>query len=964
MKRAISIVCLLAIVLAPITIRASAPASVPVAASFSTSMPANRQSAITLLGSDADGTPLSYTISGSPTHGALSNLDTGAGVVVYTPTANYTGVDSFGYTVTSGGQTSAAGTVTLTVTNAKTRIVGTITGPGGNPRAGKITFILTQLVTTPSGVTPAGSSVSASLNAQGLFDISVYPSRSMSPEAYYQVWLNDPSNLSRNELLGIYDIPVSTATVTLSPYRVTDANLAARYTFPNSASITALINATAAATLRSLLGSTPTNNRLQKYKSATDAFGDSIVSDDGAMATTAGNSTVTGNQSVGGNSTVTGNSTTTGSVAAGAGLTVTGNAGVTGNATVGGSVNATSFTGKGDGLTGIASGTGGVTNTGSTTIGADTDMNDVGKVSIQTGGVERIGIEADGTIKMNGMVYMQCAGIDDSTAITAAVASAAAGWVVITRGQTCAGSDVTIPNLRIERGGLLKPITGHSITLSVNFEAGTYQAFTNALASQGTISFSGNSSMSEVNPEWWGGVPGASSTTQMQAFQQAADSGYLLRLSGTLNGTAYSLNNSSGPLLLHNATTTTSGIEGAGMEVSLIGCTSTAHDCIRIDYPYPGGSPSVQVKNFQLRGAAGATPSYTAGNFGIDVPGYHDGADHVIANLIFQNLKISQFGDSGIRLRGLTGPAGILNCVVNDVGNYGTTITADDNPSPSATQDVFIHGGSIQGTSKGGISIDGAAATVGSITIEEVDIELGASQTKPALYLKNVFGGRFTGLTLASTVGSLSVGDANIYLDGGANGNKFSGIYNNSLGGLNNIHVFSGSQNTFEGGFAVNKSSPPSGLGYKAKVSSGSRNTFRSLFGSTGSFAANHDLVFEVGDENMSILDDGEAKLHSSSVFRQPILVYSYETTWQPNDGSAIANLTSVHTTITLSGVLSRQYVEVLPLVTSGGLVDFFFSAYVDNTNTVKVSLLNATGTSKTFSAPVPILLKVYDLGP
>lgn len=50
---------------------------------------------------------------------------------------------------------------------------------------------------------------------------------------------------------------------------------------------------------------------------------------------------------------------------------------------------ANSFTGNGSGLTGIGTGTGGVINTGSTTIGADSDADGVGIISLQTRGVER-----------------------------------------------------------------------------------------------------------------------------------------------------------------------------------------------------------------------------------------------------------------------------------------------------------------------------------------------------------------------------------------------------------------------------------------------------------------------------------------------------------------------------------------------------------------------------------------------
>jgi large repetitive protein len=68
--------------------------------------------AITLSGSDVEGSALSYTIASSPTHGALSGS---APNVTYTPSANYNGSDSFTFTVSDGSLASLAATVSITV---------------------------------------------------------------------------------------------------------------------------------------------------------------------------------------------------------------------------------------------------------------------------------------------------------------------------------------------------------------------------------------------------------------------------------------------------------------------------------------------------------------------------------------------------------------------------------------------------------------------------------------------------------------------------------------------------------------------------------------------------------------------------------------------------------------------------------------------------------------------------------
>jgi hypothetical protein len=69
-----------------------------------------------------------------------------------------------------------------------------------------------------------------------------------------------------------------------------------------------------------------------------------------------------------------------------------------GSQIISGSVTATTFLGDGSGLTGIASGTGGVENTGSTTIGADTDSNGVGEIALQTQNTTRVVVKNDGKV--------------------------------------------------------------------------------------------------------------------------------------------------------------------------------------------------------------------------------------------------------------------------------------------------------------------------------------------------------------------------------------------------------------------------------------------------------------------------------------------------------------------------------------------------------------------------------------
>jgi hypothetical protein len=262
---------------------------------------------------------------------------------------------------------------------AKTRVIDTIVDTSGNPRSGKVTFILTRKASSPGGIIPVGATVSAQLDAAGKLDISVYPSVSLSPKTYYQVWFVDNNN--RQELIGVYDIPSSSGIVSLAAYKVTDTNLAAQYTFASVTDVNALVTTVSNATLSRLNGVVRADGKVQIYKSASGTFEDSSITDNGTAVTIGRNTTISGNQ------TVTGTSTVTGSQSVGTNQTVTG------------SVTAGSFVGNGAGITGLAGATGGISNTGSTTIRADSDNDGVGIIDLQgKNGVTGLRLNNDSTV--------------------------------------------------------------------------------------------------------------------------------------------------------------------------------------------------------------------------------------------------------------------------------------------------------------------------------------------------------------------------------------------------------------------------------------------------------------------------------------------------------------------------------------------------------------------------------------
>ena len=109
---------------ATVTITVSDVNHAPVAQAQSVTATEDVANTITLAGTDADGDTLSFAIGTGPTHGSLGSVGTvgcSSGTcsanVTYTPDANYHGSDSFTFTVNDGQATSAAATVSITVSS-------------------------------------------------------------------------------------------------------------------------------------------------------------------------------------------------------------------------------------------------------------------------------------------------------------------------------------------------------------------------------------------------------------------------------------------------------------------------------------------------------------------------------------------------------------------------------------------------------------------------------------------------------------------------------------------------------------------------------------------------------------------------------------------------------------------------------------------------------------------------------
>ena len=120
--------------------------------------------AITLTGTDPESDPLTFAVVTQPSNGTLSGV---APNLTYTPNANYNGADSFTFTASDATLTSAAATVSITVTAGNDAPMATpqsvstsedtavaITLTGTDPESDPLTF---AVLTQPSNGTLSGA---------------------------------------------------------------------------------------------------------------------------------------------------------------------------------------------------------------------------------------------------------------------------------------------------------------------------------------------------------------------------------------------------------------------------------------------------------------------------------------------------------------------------------------------------------------------------------------------------------------------------------------------------------------------------------------------------------------------------------------------------------------------------------------------------------------------------------------
>lgn len=136
----------------------------PTANAQSVTVTENTAKAITLTGSDPEGSALSYAVLSNPSHGTLTGTVPN---LTYTPSNNYSGTDSFTFRVNDGSLNSNSATVSITVTsvnqaptaNAQSVTLAenttkAITLTGSDPEASALTF---TVLTNPTHGTLTGT---------------------------------------------------------------------------------------------------------------------------------------------------------------------------------------------------------------------------------------------------------------------------------------------------------------------------------------------------------------------------------------------------------------------------------------------------------------------------------------------------------------------------------------------------------------------------------------------------------------------------------------------------------------------------------------------------------------------------------------------------------------------------------------------------------------------------------------
>ena len=306
----------------------------------------------------------------------------------------------------------------------------------------------------------------------------------------------------------------------------------------------------------------------------------------------------------------------------------------------------------------------------------------------------RAGYTAPGTL---GMTLVACGGSNDTTLLD--TADTAGGTIEIPKGVTCASNSQTISAaLQIDNGGLLKPITGQTVTLTGPQIGEAWQRFTNALAGQGTISFTGNHKLAELYAEWWGAI--ADSSTDCGTAFNATTAALNTLKAGTWRLQAGTYATSTAIAFTEMKSIT---MIGAGPDNTTIVANS--------------GQPAVQINGLwrsRFQGIQFKTSAALATKAVFELDGNYDGSHTqgvqgiTVEQCFFDAANLAKYAFALCR-QGTASCQGSENIFAND--NFQSAIRAGYYQEGSNALNNLFLGGNWQDMPKYGVELNGGSAT-------------------------------------------------------------------------------------------------------------------------------------------------------------------------------------------------------------------------------------------------------------
>jgi VCBS repeat-containing protein len=189
----------------------------PTAESGSVTTPEDTPVSITIVGGSRGGKPLTYSVLAGPSHGTLSGTEPN---LIYSPAANFNGVDSFTFKVNDGKADSAEATVSVTVTPVSDPPVANADSATAREDAAIVTIDVLANDTDPDGrkltVVGAtqGANGSVTINTDGTLGYA--PNKNFSGTDTFNYTVSDGQGGTATATVSVVVEPVNDAPVITS----------------------------------------------------------------------------------------------------------------------------------------------------------------------------------------------------------------------------------------------------------------------------------------------------------------------------------------------------------------------------------------------------------------------------------------------------------------------------------------------------------------------------------------------------------------------------------------------------------------------------------------------------------------------------------------------------------------------------------------------------------------------------